>query len=492
MVLQSIACEHYRDSSFVSYYFSSINEITPLEKTYENLFGDIYPHNDIGVKCRYYQYNAAQYGGRLPLPFDGEDLDDAASIQILVTHSHLIVRSIPLDFDKAFKNRYSCWVCRPNIAHDLIVRSDPRAKAPHTTYPNYLSDVLGTEGSITNPLSKVISSVNIRVMCMVVYYDAELDVTHKLSVDGTKVITHFGKRTPDGTTVKVKVEYKIGRWVSRYLLCPTYNGCYDLDLDKWFTNHDSWVETITNMIKGWHIAHGDQTHNIQIEEETGTDIWLAYNVDRYMTKDQSYDYGIDLGDLHDSCMRHYECRDYIEGWYGRALGPDIVKCLVLKVDGYVVARGLLWNVEGEGWMLDRVYGGDAANKMLLAWCKERGISSCKYKEGYTLAMDLEARARVKDYFLSGDGDFPYCDTFYCVYYNEDGCIVMSSSRTQGTSALKSAAGSYYKLCALQDTEGLVVWAKGSGAQLWGKVRYQLSGSSNNGGTAEDDDDDYDE
>jgi len=128
------------------------------------------------------------------------------------------------------------------------------------------------------------------------------------------------------------------------------------------------------------------------EELKGEDIRWAYY-------DRNY-YGCG-GTLHGSCMRYSNCQEYLDIYVEN---PDKISLAVLKKEGQIAARALVWNHEDDV-LFDRVYYIDEATRITL----QAKLESLGYKNVY------DGDYKDVSYFINlAQTDFryyPYMDTF---------------------------------------------------------------------------------
>lgn len=128
------------------------------------------------------------------------------------------------------------------------------------------------------------------------------------------------------------------------------------------------------------------------EELKGEDIRWAYYHKNY--------YGSG-GTLHGSCMRYCNCQDYLNIYVEN---PDKISLAVLKKEGLIAARALVWNHEDDV-LFDRVYYTDEKTRITL----QAKLESLGYKNVY------DGDYKDDTYFIPlAQTDFryyPYMDTF---------------------------------------------------------------------------------
>ena len=158
---------------------------------------------------------------------------------------------------------------------------------------------------------------------------------------------------------------------------------------------------------------GKLANNIEFHVgKTAQDFQFAYLEDNYVPEE--------TGSLWHSCMRYSSCQNYVS-LYAR-LGAQI---LYATINGKVAARAILWNLEDDGLMLDRVYGhNDSIKYSMLQYAKKKlGISYYKERDSYDTPMDFiqvtdegeEAVTRSFCIYVGSVIDYdtyvPYMDTF---------------------------------------------------------------------------------
>jgi len=128
------------------------------------------------------------------------------------------------------------------------------------------------------------------------------------------------------------------------------------------------------------------------EELKGEDIRWAYHENHY--------YGCG-GTLHGSCMRYSNCQEYLDIYVEN---PDKISLAVLKKEGLIAARSLVWN-HGDDVLFDRIYYIDETTRIAL----QAKLESLGYKNVY------DGDYKNVSYFINlAQTDFryyPYMDTF---------------------------------------------------------------------------------
>lgn len=149
--------------------------------------------------------------------------------------------------------------------------------------------------------------------------------------------------------------------------------------------------------------HGDLIY----EEVKGEDIRWSYLGDNY------YEHN---GDLGNSCMRYRNCQSYLNIY---TENPEKISLAVLKKDGKIAARSLLWDLkETEGSTYhDRIYFTNEETKLTL----EAKLISLGYKDAYKGNPSLTAHLNNVDFNY-----YPYMDSFRYLSLggaiSTDGCL----------------------------------------------------------------------
>lgn len=173
-----------------------------------------------------------------------------------------------------------------------------------------------------------------------------------------------------------------------------------------FTNVE--IEKFVNLLKS-------SVKNEDISVVSGKDILYYYNMRG------------DKGSLWNSCMI---CKDIdYKGIFDLYINnPDVCKLVVLKKDGRLVARALLWKIHkiklnsvdlkvNPSWFLDRVYyEDDYQAEKLKRWAISKGYLYRYYDDhhsyrhivynGQTYSADMTVKVKPKKY-----KHYPYLDTF---------------------------------------------------------------------------------
>lgn len=138
------------------------------------------------------------------------------------------------------------------------------------------------------------------------------------------------------------------------------------------------------------VAAIKKNNDLEIKEVVGEEIADYYNFDKIHM----------AGTLGNSCMNRKN-RDYYDIY---VKNPEIVKLVViLDSDGYLVARSLVWNIEKDIWILDRIYYTN--NKY------EYEIKRWSKSNNYFLLSDIKKfniEIKLKEFNFD---KYPYLDTF---------------------------------------------------------------------------------
>ena len=160
--------------------------------------------------------------------------------------------------------------------------------------------------------------------------------------------------------------------------------------DQTFT--DKQIEEFVGLYKLESFKECGNLGDLLYEELKEEDIRWAYYEDNY--------YG-NGGTLHASCMRYGNCQDYLDIY---TQNPDKISLAVLKKEGKIAARSLLWEHD-EGTLFDRVYFINEETKLTL----QAKLQSLGYKDVY------EGDYKSDSYFIKLKATdfryYPYMDTF---------------------------------------------------------------------------------
>jgi hypothetical protein len=204
--------------------------------------------------------------------------------------------------------------------------------------------------------------------------------------------------SPWSTTIRIRSN--VGRVVRKLHLCA-----YGKELP---------ADEIAKLVRVWD-KHTGNTDMYQFEMLKGEEIRDAYYHDNYVSE---------RGNLGSSCMRYVSCQGYFDVY---VRNPDKIKLAVLKEEGKVAARCLVW----DGKYYDRIYAIDNLTEdTLREKCKKQGLVNCYAGE----AGDIEITIKHFDF-----EHWPYLDSF-CYLVNDE----------SGTLCNFEPSGSYYYL---QSTDG---------------------------------------
>ena len=169
---------------------------------------------------------------------------------------------------------------------------------------------------------------------------------------------------------------------------------------------DKMVEAFVTYFKLESYKECGENGDLIYEEVKGEDIRWSYLVDNYYSNS---------GDLGNSCMRYRNCQSYFNIY---TENPDKISLAVLKKDGKIAARSLLWDLKEttESIYHDRIYFSNEETKLTL----EAKLISLGYKNAYSGDPTLTLRLKNVDFDY-----YPYMDSFR--YLNLNGSISTNSS-----------------------------------------------------------------
>lgn len=148
----------------------------------------------------------------------------------------------------------------------------------------------------------------------------------------------------------------------------------------------------------------------------------SINDDKYLTRNFEFAYNADNyhkgdGNLNHSCMRRYA--DEVHKFYS-LISEDILKIYYEKDDdGRVIGRALVWNFPG-GRYIDRPYSYDGYFDIKIPY--EYHYLNGKYASQIFIALGITLEQAKEDNLF-----FPYMDTFYLLYKDNDGRLYLSNS-----------------------------------------------------------------
>lgn len=188
-------------------------------------------------------------------------------------------------------------------------------------------------------------------------------------------------------------------------------------------------EDFSNWIKNEMISAGE------FVLVSGSAITEYYNEDCYAEL---------TGTLGNSCMRHYECREYFE------IYEDKAKLLICKKEDKILGRAIVWELP-EGTFMDRIYTCyDYLENQFIDYAQSQKwhyrrnnclLSDGDYQEWYG-PEDNYTDYREYDLTIQLDRNYtyvPYIDSFR--YYNKDNNTI-NTSPYKGSYCLSNTDGSY--------------------------------------------------
>jgi len=219
--------------------------------------------------------------------------------------------------------------------------------------------------------------------------DNEGESSHVFNRDGLSIGKEFVK----------KIEFKVGKFVSR-LLKKTGFEFNDQDLEDFVNKYKASVKKFNDTIFD------------NLELVSGVDIKKWYLEDNYGCKD---------GTLGNSCMRYYNCQDYLDIYVDN---EDYVSLLILK-DGSgekIKARALVWKLddfceESSVIFMDRVYTNDSSDvQIFIEYAKKlnwayKEIQNSSSDGNYILEDDIFYGSLALSMNSQSEYDkYPYMDT----------------------------------------------------------------------------------
>lgn len=185
--------------------------------------------------------------------------------------------------------------------------------------------------------------------------------------------------------IRGNTDIKIGRLVGK-ILNSLKIKIKPNDLEDFVNKYKAAFELINNVESNFKVVKGE-------------DIRKYYLNDNYFKADRV------LGSqLWKSCMSYDYCQEYFDIYVDN---PDVINMLVLLKDDKVLARALLWDVDGGINYMDRIYSISDSYKLT--------FESWGRKNGYTLYTDKSKGIMSVDLKPVEYDTYPYMDTFR--YYN---------------------------------------------------------------------------
>lgn len=160
---------------------------------------------------------------------------------------------------------------------------------------------------------------------------------------------------------------------------------------------DKLIEAFVTLFKLESYKECGEDGDLIYEELKGEDIRWAYHEDNYYAHS---------GDLGNSCMRYDKCQEYLDIYVEN---PEKISLAVLKKEGKIAARSLLWDIRDTKGAIyhDRIYFIDEKTKLTL----EAKLQSLDYKDAYR-GDNLEVRLNKVNFHY-----YPYMDSFRCLSLN---------------------------------------------------------------------------
>lgn len=170
---------------------------------------------------------------------------------------------------------------------------------------------------------------------------------------------------------------------------------------------DSDFETFANLYK----SINDKQGRFKIVE--GEDIRTWYEEGMYKS---------DQGSLNNSCMRYDSCQTFFNIYTEH---PNIIKMLILvdEVD-LLIGRALLWNLQDNVKLMDRVYGSDSTIEKFRGWAYDNDYYVKKHNGNSVDSPFVNKNGDEKTHFIIALSNlkqlkYPYMDTFcFMDYYKK--------------------------------------------------------------------------
>lgn len=206
-------------------------------------------------------------------------------------------------------------------------------------------------------------------------------------------------------------EFAVGRWVRR-----VFSDVLKAPLT------DPQIELFVNAYKSVY----DSKETVDLTVVQGEDIRNNYLESNYLEI---------KGQLGNSCMRYERCQSYLDIYVEN---PEVCKLLVLKENGKVKGRTLLWNLSDGRKYMDRIYTiSDSDKNIFKEWGSKNGFD-INYDMS-TVNEDLSVKLKTSSF-----DKYPYMDTFE--FYDDQNGILYENEPTlkddDNILKLKSTGGSY--------------------------------------------------
>lgn len=202
------------------------------------------------------------------------------------------------------------------------------------------------------------------------------------------------------------------------------------------------IENFVNKFK----ARCEILNNIKIDIVNGGSIREWYYENNYCRMTRSIDSRLGKGSLGRSCMRYYECQNYLDIYVQNPKECQMI--ISLDSENKLRARALLWKTN-KGRYLDRIYYTfDSDKDVILDWVyKNFGKIDGYDTEGYGHIVQLTGPNSQYD-------EYPYMDTFE-FYHPQSKRLCMGMSSVDNVTELlrlNETDGSYNNVYAREDDE----------------------------------------
>lgn len=198
----------------------------------------------------------------------------------------------------------------------------------------------------------------------------------------------------------LRTEIKIGRLIKKIFEQESFTTrlkSYREDYNEQRTL-DELVELLTIAYKCQTKRLFDENFDSKLVLLSGEDIRKYYRNENYI---------VGKGSLHDSCMRHSKCSDYMDIYVNN---PDVCQMLVFMEDNKISMRALVWKLSNGQTYMDRIYSASYSDaKIFIDYAKKNNwwyfdsvFSSSENSKLKDLEVNLE-NAKFDHY--------PYMDTF---------------------------------------------------------------------------------
>lgn len=230
----------------------------------------------------------------------------------------------------------------------------------------------------------------------------KVDKLYQTNKNNSSNISYFfdNNRGSDGIILNnnLRTEIKIGRLIKKIFEQEAFAVRLNAYRDDYLEQRslDELVELLTIAYKCQTKRLFDENFDSKLVLLSGEDIRKYYRNENYIPG---------KGSLHESCMRHSKCSNYMDIYVNN---PDVCQMLVFMEDNKISMRALIWKLSNGQTYMDRIYSASYSDAKIF-------IDYAKKNNWWYFDSALTNNSKLKDLEVNLENSkfdyYPYMDTF---------------------------------------------------------------------------------